>query len=239
MTDTTAPTPSTSSATTTDAAPSAAAPAATPAIAPAGEAPAGEAPSLLNSVAADGKPAEGAEAKGDGEEGEEGKPAAAAVPEAYELQAPEGFTIAPESVELVTPVFKELGLSNEQANKLMPVAAKFAQQIQQQMLDAHTATTADWGKQALADPELGGGSTETFNQNLGIAAKALDDLATPEFRKFLDDTGLGNHPDMIRFALRAGKAISDEARIFRTDSAATPAKPDRLSLLYADDLPKT
>ena len=224
--------------TTPTVAPTDAAPVAAPVVDPTPAAPAdGEQPTLLNqkpaAAADDGKPAADGEKPKDGD-----APAAAEVPEAYTLEAPEGFTIAPESIELVTPVFKELGLTNDQANKLMPVAAQFAEQVQRQMLNAHVATTAEWGRQALADPELGNGSVETFQANMGIASKALDDLAGPEFRQFLDETGLGNHPAMIRFALRAGKAISDEARIFKTDSSTTPAPVDPTEHLYPDDQPK-
>src|SRR4051812_21105599 len=50
-----------------------------------------------------------------------------AIPDQYQLTAPEGLTLDPVAIELATPVFRELGLSNEQANKLMPVAGQFAQ----------------------------------------------------------------------------------------------------------------
>jgi hypothetical protein len=54
------------------------------------------------------------------------------VPESYELVAPDGVTLDAASVEAATPVFKELGLTNEQANKLVPIATQMAQRIQDQ-----------------------------------------------------------------------------------------------------------
>ena len=53
--------------------------------------------------------------------------AEAGAPKRYELSAPEGFPIDAEALELATPIFQELGLSNDQANKLMPVAAQLLQ----------------------------------------------------------------------------------------------------------------
>jgi hypothetical protein len=57
------------------------------------------------------------------------------------------------------------------------------------------------------DQEFGG---EKLSENLSVAKKALDAFGTPELRKLLDDSGLGNHPEVIRMMYRAGKAISED-----------------------------
>lgn len=162
------------------------------------------------------------------------------VPEAYELVAPEGFALDADSVAAFTPVAKELGLTNDAANKLMPVAAQFAQRITDQankaVIDAVVQQRADWAKSALADAEIGG-SPEQHAEVKAVAAKALDDFGGADFRAFLNETGLGNHPEMIRFIYRAGKAIGEEARVYRADAAA-PVKRDAAELLYPNDGPK-
>ena len=149
------------------------------------------------------------------------------VPDAYELTAPDGLSIDPSDVAAATPIFKELGLTNEQANKLMPVAAQFAQrigdQLNQQILDGVMVERKSWLTAAEADPEIGGAQ---WKGSLTTAAKALDGLGFEKgspFRVLLDESGLGNHPDMIRAWVKVGKAIGEDSKFPRSDS--NPAKP--------------
>jgi hypothetical protein len=89
-----------------------------------------------------------------------GRPAKAAVPETYELTVPEGFEkLDADAVAAATPVFKELGLSNEQANKLMPVAGEYAKRIVAERDQQFLGTILEQRKAWLempADKEIGG-----------------------------------------------------------------------------------
>lgn len=163
------------------------------------------------------------------------------VPEAYELTAPEGTTLDAEAVAAATPVFKELGLSNEQANKLMPVAAQFAQQIADklngQILAQVQADRKAWLDSAKADPEIGGAQ---WDKTLTEGAAALDRLGFPKgsgFRVLLDESGFGNHPDMIRAWAKVGQAIGDDPKFLRGNGAPAP-KRDMAETLYPNDRPK-
>lgn len=147
------------------------------------------------------------------------------IPEAYELAVPEGFEKLDEkAVEAATPVFKELGLSNEQANKLMPVAAQFAkgiiEQRDQQFLGTILEQRANWLNDAKADKEIGGAN---WDGSIQAAGRALDRLGFPKgspLRAALDESGFGNHPEMVRFFARAGKAIGEDTDFVRGDQAA-------------------
>jgi hypothetical protein len=57
------------------------------------------------------------------------------------------------------------------------------------------------------DKEFGG---DKLSENLGVAKKALDAFGTAELRSLLNQSGLGDHPEVIRFMYRAGKAISED-----------------------------
>jgi hypothetical protein len=157
------------------------------------------------------------------------------VPEAYDLTAPEGFTLDPEAVAAATPVFKELGLSNEQADKLMPVAADFAKRIvdqrDQQIIGTIAEQRKSWLEEAKADKEIGG---QNWDASLGTAAKALDQLGFPKgspFRNILDESGLGNNPEMIRAFARVGKAIGEDTDLVRGSQNAS-VKPTDEELFY-------
>ena len=160
----------------------------------------------------------------------------ASVPEAYELTAPEGFAgLDPEAVAVATPVFKELGLSNDQANKLMPVAGEFAKRItaerDSQILASIGEQRKAWLEEAKADKEIGG---TNWDASLASAAKALDQLGFTKgspLRNVLNDSGLGNHPEMIRAWAKVGKAIGEDSDFVRGGGAGR-AKPTDAELFY-------
>lgn len=184
-----------------------------------------------------------AKAEGEGaaveetKEGEAEKKVEAVIPETYELAMPEGFTVDAALLEEATPVFKDIGLTNEQANKLVPMAAKLSENLAKQQQDTFQAMASDWSRESLKDPEIGGPKwpeTETY------VAKALDAFAGPAkdkdgkptpFRKLLDDSKLGNHPEMIRMFRRIGERISEDDNFVRPDAGAH-IKPSREDILY-------
>ena len=73
------------------------------------------------------------------------------------------------------------------------------------------------------DKEFGG---EKLSENLSTAKKALDQFGTPELRSLLNESGLGNHPEFIRFMFRAGKSISEDRYVGQANGAApTQGRP--------------
>jgi len=163
------------------------------------------------------------------------------VPETYELEAPGGFSIDPQALAAATPVFRELGLSNEQANKLMPVAAKFAaglsDKLNAQILSQVHADRKAWLDTAMADREIGGAN---WKQTLAKGAFALDNLGFPKgspFRVLLDESGLGNHPEMIRAWAKVGRAIGEDGDFVR-GAGGFRTRRDTAETLYPNDKPK-
>lgn len=192
---------------------------------------------------------EGSEAETEGEKegaGDSEAGAADGPPEAYDLTAPDGMTIDADTLTEADPVFRELGLNNEQANKLVPIAAKFGERIAAQAADAAnqtilnevTAQRKAWVTEAKADPEIGGAN---WDRSVELSAKALDALGFPKgspFRSFLSESGLGNHPEMIRSYAKVGEMVGEDGDFVRGDTGAA-VKLDRLSTLYPNDVPKT
>jgi hypothetical protein len=182
------------------------------------------------------------EGKPEDETAEEAAPAG--PPEKYELALKDAdgndITLDAEAVQAAEPVFRELNLTNEQAQKLMPVAKDFAERTQQatlaQIIEAGANQKKDWLDAFKADPEIGGAKAD---ETTHLAAKGLDALGFPEgsaFRKALTETGFGNHPDMIRAFRKVGEMVGEDG--FERASTSATDKPDRLSALYPDDVPK-
>ena len=159
------------------------------------------------------------------------------VPDRYTL-ALDGFSIDPTLVRNADPVLRDLGLSNDDANKLMPVArdimARTQESLVRQIEDAAAVQKREWYNAFLADPEIGGarrGETEHF------AAKALDALGYGDghpFRNALNASGFGNHPDMIRAFRRLGELVGEDGGLVRPMTASNRTRPV-WERLYPDD----
>jgi hypothetical protein len=150
------------------------------------------------------------------------------TPERYDL-ALEGFSIDPALVQHADPVLRDIGLSNDAANKLLPVArdimARTQESVVRQIEDAAAAQKQSWHAAFVADPEIGGArrsETEHF------AAKALDALGYAQghpFRVALDTSGFGNHPDMIRAFRRLGELVGEDGSFVRPTTAPSRNRP--------------
>lgn len=131
------------------------------------------------------------------------KAAEPVVPEAYDLQMPDGVELDKAAADEFTTIAKELKLDQAAAQKLADIAAKQAQR----QVEAHTRLVESWVEQVKADKDIGG---DKLDENLGIARKALETFGTPELRDVLNASGLGNHPEVIKAFVKAGKAISED-----------------------------
>lgn len=157
------------------------------------------------STTPEAKPIEGEQPK-PGEKPAEVKPAEVA----YEFKLPDGVKLQGEALDELKATAKELGLTQEQAQKVADLGAKQAQAFTTQLMEYQRTQTAEWANATKADKEIGG---DKLDENLGVAKKALDTYATPELKKLLNDSGLGNHPEVIRTFFKVGKAISEDGKI--------------------------
>lgn len=168
----------------------------------------------------------GKTAAGDGKP-KEGEDAPTGVPEKYKLAPPEGFELEPETTAAFEGVARELNLTNDQANKLVPLGAQLVAKVQAQQAEVHQQQVTKWADEAKADKEYGG---EKFDASLAVALKARDRFATPELKTLMDQTGLGNHPEMVRLFHRIGTAIADDS--FVQAPAADGAQKSAASVLF-------
>lgn len=200
-------------------------------------------------AAGDGGDGEGGDdgGEGAGKDDKDAEGAADSPPEAYEL-APVKITDADGTeVEVpidqallteATPIFKDAGLSNEQANKLAPLALKVQERVVAQQAEDFATLRADWAKQAKTDKEIGG---KNWTETEALAAKGLDTLGYPEgsdFRKLLSESGFGDHPEMIRAWRRVGEKVGED-KPGEGSSIGKATKTDRVRTLYPNDPPKT
>lgn len=166
--------------------------------------------------AQDGKPADNAEGDKEGEaQGE--KPEGA--PEKYEFKAPDGREFDAEVINIFSEVAKELNLPQKAAQKMLDKVGPIIEQRQVQQIEA---MRNEWAQTSMADKEFGG---EKLKENLSVAKKALDQFGNPQLRELLEKSGLGNHPEVIRFMFKAGKAISEDRYVGPSQGAGGKSQP--------------
>jgi len=187
------------------------------------------APATQEAPAADAK-ADGAQETSEAKA--EDKPAdkPAGAPEKYEFKAPDGLALDAELMGEFEGIARELDLPQDKAQLVVDkLAPKVAERMVAQQAQVAQQARTEWGEAAKADKEFGG---DNLPANLAMAKKAMSTFGTPELRTLLDESGLGNHPEVIRAFFRAGKAISEDSRVVNGQQGNQPAGRDAAKSLY-------
>ncbi|HHT3856373.1 peptidase [Klebsiella variicola] len=142
------------------------------------------------------------------------------APDKYKFQAGEGVELDAEALKDFEPVARELNLTNEQAQKLVDAYPKILAGVQQRQAEAWQAQTEEWAATVKADKEIGG---DKLTANLGVAQRALDTFGTPELKEYLNGTGLGNHPELVKAFIKVGKAMSEDGVVTGKESGQRSA----------------
>ena len=119
----------------------------------------------------------------------------------------------PEVLTAFGDVAKELNLPQEAAQKVLD---KVAPVIQARQAKEVEQAKTNWANDSQSDEEFGG---ENLNANLETAKSALNAFGTDALKSLLQESGLGNHPEVIRFMYRAGKAISEDSYVGNSQGA--------------------
>jgi hypothetical protein len=139
---------------------------------------------------------------------------ATGAPETYaDFKAPEGFEIDKEAIAKALPIFKELNISQDGAQRLVDFYAAQSAAAAEAPVKFYADMQKTWRDEAASRfgkaIEPGGAIVTEF-------AKAIDGHLPPSlaksFRAALDFTGVGNHPDFIegfrQFARLLGEGTS-------------------------------
>ena len=140
--------------------------------------------------------------------------ASAGAPEKYELKAPEGSEFDSEAFEAIEPTLRELGLTNVAAQKLVDAYAgqimpKLSERANKLILDKAASQRAEWAEAFEKDPDIGGARK---GDTLSAAARVFDHYGLKKgegLRQLLDESGLGNHPELIRVFARIGHDMAE------------------------------
>ena len=204
-------------------------------VTPPADAPAADAgaASILGGASSDAPAADGAaDAPGDadappaddGDKGEGGEPAEPSTEPFEGLKAPEGFVALDEvALNEATPILRELGADTPEKaqaiiDKFGPVLAGMTERANAQAMtkidDDRATLVAQWATEVQADPDIGGAN---YAKSVQLAGTFMDRYFGPKGAKpgdnpgrdFLDESGLGNYPALVKAFAKAGAEIGE------------------------------
>jgi hypothetical protein len=149
-------------------------------------------------------------------------PATPVIPEKYDFKAlklPDGVKLDEPLLKDMEPVFKELGLTQENASKLVEMHAKTMAAVEMKKEADFVQYMADKvkGNEAALRKELG----PRYQETIDLRDKALGKLTNPEngfmtaderkeFLTMLEDTALLTMPTFVKMMSRIGKMVSED-----------------------------
>lgn len=134
------------------------------------------------------------------------------IPDKYEFTAADGVELDTELLEAIAPTFKELGLTQEKASKLVDgfntVVSKLNVVREAKAQTDFQTWMADQSKQNIATIKKEWGND--FSANLAIAQSGIARFMSDEGKRILEQLGLGNNPEFIKAFYQAGKMIQED-----------------------------
>jgi hypothetical protein len=140
-------------------------------------------------------------ADGDSDEEKKEEPEKKA-PESYEIEYPEGIEIDKDLEKGFLDIAREIDLSNEDAQKVAAHYAKFAEGAVAKQEAEFAKEQEKWTEQIKADPK--------YQENIAFAKRAVEEFADEDTQSLMKDSWLGNHPGVVDFLNKVGRAISED-----------------------------
>lgn len=143
------------------------------------------------------------------------------APEHYVLKNANGEDVEPQELEMMSRMFKDVNLSQEQAQKLYSAYEKEQGSFVEQSQKAFNQMRDDWFNQTISDPQLGG---QNIGQTKLCIKRVMQQCGNKELSEFLNKTGLGFNPAMVRFMTKVGELLGNDNR-FVTGQAPVVVNP--------------
>lgn len=140
----------------------------------------------------------------------------------YDLAVPEETSLTDTEVESLKAYAKEKGLSKDQAQELLNQRHEAKEDLISRYKSEQDTLRTQWLDAAKNDKEFGG---QHFAQNVEFAKRSLEKFATPGIVEYLNQTGLGNNPEVIRLFYRIGKSMSNDSIVNPGSAGGPVTKP--------------
>lgn len=123
---------------------------------------------------------------------------------------PEGMAIDEGAMSKFSKMAKADGLTQEQAQKYVTLQTELIQGHNDSMMATLDKTTDSWKQEVLANDLFKG---DAGAANIKIASEAIAKLGGEKFVEYLETTGLGNHPEMVKLGFEISKLINEDTLV--------------------------
>lgn len=145
----------------------------------------------------------------------------AKAPDAYaDFTAPDGYTLDKTTIDAFAPIAKELGLTQDQAQRLVTFHSERMIAAAKAPTDAFESTRNEWRGKVDADPDLkaatSGGKTglEAVKLDIGKVFNALGDPAlVADFKEAMNLTGVGDHPAFVKALWKLSSFLAEGTHV--------------------------
>jgi len=137
----------------------------------------------------------------------------------FKLSLGENSNLDEADLEAIRDFAVENGLTEKAAQNLLDMQDKVVAEIFQSGVASREAEVKEWIDTIKADPEIGGDNLRKTSES---ARRVLDRFGNQGFIEFLDSTGYGNHPDIVRFLYNIGKTMSEDTLVLGGKETSKP-----------------
>lgn len=129
------------------------------------------------------------------------------VPESYSLNDAEGQPLANEKVSEFQTAFKDAKLTSRQAQKMYEAYNQAQQKWLDTLYKQNLQMRHDNLEKIKSDRDLGG---ENLSKTKMYVGTVMDKYGTQELRSFLNESGLGSNPELVRVFAKIGRDLSPD-----------------------------
>lgn len=150
------------------------------------------------------------------------------APETYaDFKLPEGVEVDEKLLPDFQSALKDLNATQEQAQSLVDMQVKQMQSMVEAQNQAWADTRKAWVEAGQTDAEFGKGK---YDESADIARFAIREIGGLPLAKALEETGMGDHPELFRAFFRIGKLMKEDGITF--GEAAKPAAKGIADRIY-------
>ena len=160
------------------------------------------------------------------------------VPEAYKFEAPKDRPLSDALVAAATPIFKDLGLSQDNAQKLVDFYNKSVDDFTKQQIEGVNKLRTQWMDEIRADKELGG-NLDNVRAEIGRLKERLPEDVRNSFNEAMNFTGAGDNPAFVRAFFKIAQLVNEGRPVAGTNpspagqsASGTTQRPTMAASMY-------
>jgi len=135
------------------------------------------------------------------------------APETYaDFKLPQGAELDKETLGKASPLFKELNLTQDQAQKLVDFYNDINTSAKEKLSAVVTEMRTEWRNQVKADKDIGP-KLDSVITEIGRAKSHIPAEVRTAFESALDVTGAGDHPAIVRGFYELAKLVNEGTHV--------------------------